>query len=313
MADSVPAPASRVLDPKLQAAVGDLTLIARKLVAGAMPGLHASRRPGLAREFSQYRAYQPGDEPRHIDWKLYARSDRYFLRESEIETKVAVRLIVDATASMGHVDAAVGARRKFDAACQLAAAFALMAEMQGDPVGLVAVNADRVVSVPIDGHRQPFARIVRALAALEPAGAWPKEPKEFTTALALNSHVAGGADTTAELTIVLTDGHEPAGEIRAALKPLRARRNEVLWLHLVGRDEREFPYKGLMRFEEWETGRQVEAEAGVVRAAYLAAQEAEVLAWRKAWAGERFDYQRVSLDEPLERTLRAYVKRRAGG
>jgi uncharacterized protein (DUF58 family) len=302
-----------MLDPKLQAAVGDLTLIARKLVAGAMPGLHASRRPGLAREFSQYRAYQPGDEPRHIDWKLYARSDRYFLRESEIETKVAVRLIVDATASMSHTDTAPGSRRKFDAACQLAAAFALMAEMQRDPVGLVAINADRVVTVPIDGHRQPFARIVRALAALEPAGAWPKEPKEFSAALALNSRVAGGADTTAELTIVLTDGHEPAGEIRAALKPLRARRNEVLWLHLVGRDEREFPYKGLMRFEEWETGRQVEAEAGVVRAAYLAAQAAEISAWRKAWAGERFDYQRVSLDEPLERTLRAYVRRRAGG
>ena len=313
MADSFPAPASRVLDPKLQAAVGDLTLIARKLVAGAMPGLHASRRPGLAREFSQYRAYQPGDESRHIDWKLFARSDRYFLRESEIETKVAVRLIVDATASMRHTDVAPGSRQKFQVAGQLAAAFALMAEWQRDPVGLIAINADRVIAVPIDGQRQPFARIVRALAALEPSGAWPKDPKAFSTALGLNSPVAGGADTTAELTIVLTDGHEPGGEIRAALKPLRARRNEVLWLHLAGRDEREFPYKGLMRFEEWETGRQVEAEAGVVRAAYLAAQESEVSAWRKAWAGERFDYQRVSLDEPLERTLRAYVKRRAGG
>jgi uncharacterized protein (DUF58 family) len=302
-----------VLDPKLQAAVGDLTLVARKLVAGAIPGMHSSRRPGLAREFSQYRAYQPGDEPRHIDWKLFARSVRYFLRESEIETKVAVRLVVDATASMGHTDAGPGARRKFYAACQLAAAFALMAETQGDPVGLVAISADKIMTVPIDGHRQPFARIVRALAALEPAGAWPKEPRDFTAALALNARMTGGADTTAELTIVITDGHEPAGEIRAALKPLRARRNEVLWLHLVGRDEREFPYTGLLRFEEWETGRQVEAEAGVVRAAYLAAQEAEVAAWRRAWAGERFDYQRVSLDEPLERTLRVYVKRRAGG
>ena len=313
MAESVPASAGPVLDPKLQAAVADLTLVARKLVAGAMPGLHASRRPGLAREFSQYRAYQPGDEPRHIDWKLFARSDRYFLRESEIETKVAVRLVVDATASMGHTDAARGARRKFDAARQLAAAFALMAETQGDPVGLVAIHADQVTTVPIDGHRQPFARIVRALAGLEPAGAWPQAPKEFTAALALNARAAGGADTTAELTIVITDGHEPAGEIRAALAPLRTRRNEVLWLHLVGRDERDFAYAGLVRFEEWETGRTVEAEAGVVRAAYLAAQAAEVSAWRRAWAGERFDYQRVALDEPLERVLRAYVKRRAGG
>lgn len=302
-----------VLDPRLQAAVGELTLAARKLVAGAMPGLHASRRPGLAREFSQYRAYQPGDEPRHIDWKLFARSDRYFLRESEIETKVAVRLIVDATASMAHTDAAAGAVRKFDAARQLAAALALLAETQGDPVGLVAINAGALVSVPMDGHRQPFARIARALAALEPAGAWPQEPKEFKAALALNARALGGADTTGELTVVITDGHEPGGEIRAALAPLRARRNEVLWLHLVGRDEWEFAHEGLVRFEEWETGRQVEAEAGAVRAAYLAAQEAEVTAWRRAWAGERFDYQRVPLEVPLERTLRAYLRRRAGG
>ena len=70
MAEISPASFSRVLDPKLQAAVGDLTLVARKLVAGAIPGMHSSRRPGLAREFSQYRAYQPGDEPRHIDWKI---------------------------------------------------------------------------------------------------------------------------------------------------------------------------------------------------------------------------------------------------
>ena len=94
------------LDPKLLAATRGLTLAARGLVAGLLPGLHASRQPGMAREFAQYRAYQPGDEPRHIDWKLYARSDRYFVRESEIETAINVRLILDATASMRHADAA---------------------------------------------------------------------------------------------------------------------------------------------------------------------------------------------------------------
>jgi len=300
-----------VVDPRLLAAMRGLELAARKLVAGVLPGLHESRRPGLAREFSQYRAYQPGDEPRHIDWKLYARSDRYFLRESEIETKVAVRLIVDATASMAHTDRARGALRKFDAARVIAAALAWIAQAQGDPLGMVVINDNTISAVPIDGNRQPFARVVRALADLEPAGAWPRERRDFEAALALDPRAVGGADTTRELTIILTDGHEPAGEIRAALGPLRARRNEVLWLHLVGRDEREFPYDGLVRFEEWETGRLVEAEAGQVRAAYLAAQEAEVTAWRRAWAGERFDYLRVMLDEPLDRALRGFLRRRA--
>jgi uncharacterized protein (DUF58 family) len=177
----------------------------------------------------------------------------------------------------------------------------------------VVVNDNRITAVPVSGHRQPFARIVRTLAALEPAGAWPHDRRDFEAALALDPRASGGADTTRELTIILTDGHEPAGEIRAALAPLRARRNEILWLHLVGRDEREFPYDGLVRFEEWETGRQVEAEAGQVRAAYVAAQEAEVAAWRRAWAGERFDYLRVMLDEPIDRALRGFLRRRARG
>src|SRR4051812_22770 len=97
-------PKHAILDPRLLAATQGLTLTARRLVAGAIAGLHASRRPGIAREFSQYRAYQAGDEPRHIDWKLFARSDRYFLRESEIDTRVAITLVLDATASMQHRD-----------------------------------------------------------------------------------------------------------------------------------------------------------------------------------------------------------------
>src|SRR5262249_13913419 len=96
----------QVLDPRVIAATRNLELLARPLVAGVLPGMHASRQPGLAREFSQYRAYQPGDDPRHLDWKLYARSDRYFLRESEIETVVTIRILLDATESMQQADTA---------------------------------------------------------------------------------------------------------------------------------------------------------------------------------------------------------------
>src|SRR5215207_9215324 len=129
-------PRSSVVDPRLLAATQGLTLTAQRLVTGAVAGLHASRRPGQAREFSQYRAYQPGDDPRQIDWKLFARSDRYFLRESEVDARVAISLVLDATESMQHAGEIPALPRKFDRARALTAALALLAEGQNDDVSL---------------------------------------------------------------------------------------------------------------------------------------------------------------------------------
>lgn len=305
-------PDRQVIDPRVIAATRDLELVARKLVAGALPGMHASRQPGLAREFSQYRAYQPGDDPRHLDWKLYARSDRYFLRESEIETTVTIRLLLDATESMQQADTSgPGAGvRKFDLARVVAAAFAWIAQGQGDPIGLHAVTDGGVVSVPPGQHRQPFQRMVNALVRLEPAGVWSADPRSLTGAFAAGARAVGGADATREITIVLTDGHEHADEIRAALAPLRARRHEVLLLHFVGRDEVEFPFHGPLLFEEWETGHMVETDADAARESFLADREKHLREWRRVLEGERFQYLMLRTDEPLDRALRGYLLQR---
>jgi uncharacterized protein (DUF58 family) len=302
----------QLLDPRVIAATRNLELLARQLVAGVLPGMHASRQPGLAREFSQYRAYQPGDDPRHLDWKLYARSDRYFLRESEIETTVTIRLLLDATASMQHADASgPGAGlRKFDLARTTAAAFAWMAQAQGDPVGLHAVTNGGVISVPPGQHRQPFERIVRALEKLEPAGAWPEDPRLLAKAMTAGSRTSGDAEATREISIVLTDGHEHGSEIRAAVAPLRSRRHEVLLLHFIGRDELEFPFHGPIRFEEWETGTVIETDADAARAAFLSAREQHLLEWRRGLEGKRFHYLPLRTDEPLDRALRGYLVQR---
>ena len=299
-----------VLDPQLLAATRGLTLAARQLVSGLLPGLHASRQPGMAREFAQYRAYQPGDEPRHIDWKLYARSDRYFVRESEIETAVTVRLILDATASMRHADTGSDVT-KFDRARTLAAALALLAQAQGDPVGLHAVTRDGIVSAPSGQSRQPTERLLRILAGLTPAGTWPADG---TRALRQAMAVGGsGTDEAREIVVVLSDLHEHEEEIRAALAPLRARRHELIVFHLVGRDEAEFPFHGPVRFEDWETGEIVEADADAAREVWTQGQEQRVRDWRRAWeGGGRFEYARFRLDEPPERALRQYLRQRMG-
>ena len=252
-----------ILDPKLLAATRGLTLAARGLVAGLLPGLHASRQPGMAREFAQYRAYQPGDEPRHIDWKLYARSDRYFVRESEVETAINIRLILDATASMRHADAANPALTKFDLARTLAAALTLLAAAQGDQVGLHAIGGEGVVSVPPGQQRQPIERILHTLANLEAKGGWPADARRVLQAVFAEGapHGGGGDGIAREIVIVLTDGHEQNDEIRAALAPLRSRGHELLLLQIVGRDEESFPFHGLVKFEDWETGATFETDA----------------------------------------------------
>ncbi len=278
------------------AATRGLALAARQLVAGAMAGIHPSRQPGLAREFSQYRAYQPGDDPRHIDWRLFARSDRWFVRESEIETSVAIRLVLDATESMRQADAATGVT-KFECARVLAAAFALLAQAQGDPVGLYVIGGSHPLAIAPVAQRRPFDRIVHALEPVEPGGRWPPSLPLM-------------ARTTRELAIVLTDGHEHAGEIRAALAPLQARQHEILLVHLLTAEEVEFPFEGPVRFEEWETGATLETDAGAAREGYLAAHAEHLRAWRSAWPRHRFEFAAVRIDEPLDRSLRAILLRR---
>jgi uncharacterized protein (DUF58 family) len=307
-----PTSGTSILDPRLLAATQGLALTAQRLVAGALAGLHASRRPGLAREFSQYRAYQPGDEPRQIDWKLFARSDRYFLRESEVEARIAVSLVMDATGSMQHLAGGAEEPRKFDRARALAAALALLAENQSDEITLHVVTEGKVSTLPTAGLRQPFRRIAHALANLEPSGQWPEIRSDLAQAfrIAELQAASGGPAATARLTLVLTDGHEHSGEIRAALAALRVRRHEVMFFHFLAPDERDFPFRGPVRFEEWETGRALEVNATAVREAYLVAAQREREAWRRAWGNDQFDYITVMTDEDLAHGLRGYLRQR---
>lgn len=306
------APPTLLLDAPLLAAAGQLTLAARRLVAGALAGLHPSRHPGRSRDFSQYRAYQPGDEARHIDWKLFARSDRFFLRESDIDTRVAISLVLDATASMQHRGGPGDPPTKFERARALAAALAMVAEAQGDPLSLHVVGNGEVSSVSTAGRRQPFRQFVHHLAALRPHGRWPADPRRLAHAMGQTQANGGSTGTIATrmLTVLLTDGHEHDGEIRAALSPLRTQQHEILFLHFIARDECDFPYRGPVRLEEWETGRTLEIDASAMHRQVREAEEASRRAWMSAWGEARFDYLAILGDQPLDRCLHTLLRRR---
>ncbi len=242
-------PVSTAPDPalvatrRLLAAARGLALAARRLAIAPGPGHHPGRRADRSREVSQHRAYQPGDEPDRIDWKLFARSDRLFVREGAGEVPVPVSVVLDASGSMAHPWSGREGRCKLEVAGVLAAAVGWLAAAQGDPFSLHVVANGRVVPLSVAGRRWSFASLVRSLAALEPAGRWPNDAAALTASLQQAQPRGRPAGAVTRLTLVITDGHEHDGEIRAALSPLRGRGHELLLWHLVARDEHDFPHR----------------------------------------------------------------------
>jgi uncharacterized protein (DUF58 family) len=285
---------------RLLAMLRDLELVARRVVDGIRFGVHPSRSAGHGVEFSQFRSYQPGDDPRLVDWKLYARSERFFVREAEHETSVPVRLAVDASESMGYEEGGVSL---LAAARVVAGVLALLAGRQGDTVGLYPLSDDPNVipAVPATRDRRQVSQVLAALERLRPAGALP-DRKALETLL---------LEGPRGLTVLISDLHERADELRATAVRLANLGHDVSVIHLVGAREREFAYDGAVTFEELETGRTVRVDAAVARLGYLAAQTAAWHALERELGEHDVSYVRLGLDEPLDEVLRRHLRLRA--
>lgn len=294
MSSAAPLPHS--IDPKTLAALGDLTLAARTVVDGFMFGVHHNRIPGTGLEFSQYRSYQPGDDPRRLDWKLFARSDRYFLRDAETDTSVTVRFVLDASGSMAQEEEGL---TKLDYARLIVAALALLAHRQADAVGLTIVSDGEATVLPPQRSPQHLHRLLHTLEQVTPAGVWPDWER-----MGGGLFTAGG---TRGILVVVTDLHERADEIRTMAAKLTALRHEVLVFHVIGTVERAFRYHGVVTFEELETGRRIEVDTDAVRASYLTALEQDLALQQRSLEGAGVDYTRFSLDQPLDLALRQYL------
>jgi len=269
-----------------------LRLYAQRARAGGGLGQHASRSRGAGLEFAQYRSYEPGDEPRRIDWKLYARSDRYFVRESERDSTLALWILVDATASMAQADQANPGYTKLDAARGIAACAMELAVRQGDRYGVLVVGGGRIDGVPLATGTRQRDRCQLVLAAAKPAGEWPAEE----TLRAIWQTAA--PDT---LVLCLTDGFEE--RLTGLAVRLAAARREVLHVQILGADERDFPFKGGHRFVDPEGGATLDTDAPAARADFLArfAQARAALSRRLAAAGIR--QATHVLDEALDQPL----------
>lgn len=271
-----------LLPVDVRAGLSGLRLIARRATASGALGQHLSRTRGAGLEFAQYRAYEPGDEPRRIDWKLYARSDRYFVRESERDSQLTLWLLIDATASMAQADLARPEWRKLDAARVLAAAMIEVAVRQGDAFGLVIVSGEGLRFVPPGTGPRHRDRCWVELQRARASGACPDD----AVLRPLWERVGAGA-----MVLSLSDDFDPAWI--DLLERLASTRREVLSIQVLGGDEREFPFRGGFRFRDPETGAEIDADAPGARRDFLAQFGAarEQLARRLAAVGIRHETQ----------------------
>jgi uncharacterized protein (DUF58 family) len=289
-----------LLDPALLAKLATLKLRARAVAEGVLTGLHRSPHHGQSVEFAEHKEYTPGDELRHIDWKAYGKTDKYYVKRFEQETNLRAWLLVDASGSMGYRGPSA-AMTKLEYASTLAAALAYLLVRQQDAAGLVAVGAQVVRSVSPRSAASHLAALEETLERLVPAG-----PTRLAAAV---DHVVEAASRRSQV-ILLSDLLDPDDQVVRRLAQLKRRKHEVTVFHLLDPAELEFPFEDPTLFLSMEDGRQLEAHGREVRRGYL-----EVLArWlesaRRQAAEADLDYVLCRTDRPFDEVLLPFLARR---
>ena len=291
-------PISPFVDARALGRIRNLALAARTVVDGYLAGHHPSPRSGGGVEFDQFRSYEPGDDLRRVDWRVFARSDRFYVRESEVERDIVVRFVLDATRSMAVPD---GDGTKLDAARSLVATLAVLADRQGDRPSLHVVGGSGGAAT-VEGGRGP-GPLIHRLETLEPAGEWPDHGLGASSGFPVTGRRA--------LVVVVSDLFQEEDEIERDLRAVAAAGHDVLLFHLLTREELEFPWSENRVFEDLETGRTLAATGSDLRGAYLARRDEELARWRRFAAGRRIHYRLTVTDEPLADLLRDTLLRRA--
>ena len=290
---------SKLLDPKILMAIKDLNLSAKTTIDGFMNGINKSTIKGAGLEFSQYRSYQPGDDLRSLDWKMFARSDRYYIRESEVETNIAVRFLVDASASMNHSD---GDFTKIEYARYLTACLAYLANLQGDAIGLYIFKNTELFAMAAKQDYQHLARLFFQLEQINPAGTFTK-PIHY-------KEIFAGAQKR-ELLVFVTDLYQEQNEIFALLDTLNTLRHEIVVFHVLAKNEIDLDFKGYSTFEDLETGQIIQLDQAKARKEYQEKFSKYLEYTRIKMLDRRIYYRTVTTDEPLDQALRDFLKQRS--
>ncbi len=294
---------ARYLDPEVIQQVARLDLRARFIVEGFLAGLHRSPFHGLSVEFAEHRKYVQGDDLRQIDWNVYARTDRLFVRRYTAETHLDCYLLVDASASMGPVGYEVHARRaeKLNYAIHIAAALGYLVIRQQDAIGLGVLGRKLNTFLPPRSRQTDLAQILATLARIRPSG-------ETGLAAALNAALQRVSHRS--LFVLLSDLLTDPDELMQAIHNLRFRGHDLIVMHILDASEATLDYRSAVRLEDPESGQAVTVDADAVRPAYLAALQAWRQDLRDQFARLQADYVALDTSMPFDRALVEFLHQR---
>lgn len=289
-------PSTSFLDPKVLAAIGDLELLARTVVDGFLHGVHRSARLGLSMEFAQHRQYMPGDDIRKVDWRVYGRTDRFYLKEYEAETNATVNLVLDISPSMAYTS---GGPSKLDYGRFLAASLAWFSARQRDRIGLILFDQEIVEQVPPSTrHLQTILHVLDRM-----------KPGRRGNLVASLGQVAERLRRRG-IVVLISDFYEEPESVRDAIALLRAGGSDVLAFHLLDPAELTFPFEAAATFEDLESGDRVPVVPEDLRSRYRELIERHISTLTGDMAAARVDYDVADTSKPLDFALHAYLARR---
>jgi uncharacterized protein (DUF58 family) len=292
-------PGLRHLDPAVIARLGSLELKARAIVEGFISGLHRSPFRGFSVEFAEYRPYLPGDDLSTLDWKVYARSDKHFVKKFEEETNVECHLLLDVSRSMSY---GTGAMTKREYAQTLAACLAYLMQRQRDAAGLMAFDNDIVRHVP-SGSRAGHLRMMLAEIDRLPEGRESDVTKPLERLAAAISRRG--------IIVLISDLLDDPAKVIKGLELLRARGSDVVVFQVLDRAELTFPFDEAAQFQDLETGQEVLTRPSEVRAEYLDSMRLMFERYAEAFGAAGIEYLRLDTHEPLDAALSAWLSARA--
>jgi len=295
-----PSLSRRYLDPGIVSRLGSLDLKARLVVEGFISGLHKSPFHGFSVEFVEHRPYMPGDPLRNVDWKVYAKSDRFYVKQYEDETNLRAYLLLDHSASMGFrsKDAAVS---KFEYAQTLAAALSYLLLGQQDAVGLLPFAGEVGSFVPPRGSRSHLEALLREIDRVRPAG---------KTALGPTLHSLAERARRRGLVVLFSDLMADPTEVLGGIRHFRHRRHEVIVFHLLDPAEWSFDFKDASTFVDVETGEEVSLEPWQFHTTYRKAVRSWSERYQRECGEQQVDYVRLTTDTPYDVALLRYLEKR---
>jgi len=289
-------PGARFVDPRVLARIKDLEMVARYVVDGFINGLHRAPHFGASIDFAEHRGYVAGDDIRRVDWKLYARTDRYFVKQYEADTNANLAVLLDVSRSMAFSSHEVS---KLQYGSILAACLAYLSHKQRDRVGITTFDEDIVTYVP------PSAKHFNVLLqTLDRSKA--EKPGRLVSVL----EKAAEHFKRRSIVVLISDLYENPSDLLEALKPYRFLGNDVIVFHILDPAEIDFPYRDASRFEDLESGEEVPVVPDVFAEQYRKMIREHIDSIGTKCADVRIDYLQLTTTQPLDEALFSYLGNR---